>query len=303
MKRTRLLTIGICTGLLTLSRIGAKPFTGRSMQVEAKKIAQRTNRPTDQAFVQLEKKFDARIGVYAFDSGTQRTVAYRPDDRFAYASTYKALAAGAVLQQSSIHQLNEVILFSKDDLVTYSPIAENRVNSGMTLGEICEAAIRYSANTAGNLLLKKLGGPNGFEKTLNKIGDNVTKANRFETDLNETIPGDLRDTSTASALATDLKAFSVGKAPPTHKRKMLADWMRGNTTGDQLIRAGVPKGWAVADKSGAGGYGTRNDLAIVWPPKRLPIILAILSSRDTKDAPYHNELIAEAAKLTISTLK
>ncbi len=293
---------------LLLLVIAILPLAGWSMT--AKKPADRPNRAVkkipahiDREFAQLESKFDARLGVYAIDTGTNRKVAYRPNERFAYASTYKALATGAVLQQNSIDQLNKIITYTKDDLVTYSPITMAHVDTGMTLEEICEAAIRYSDNTAGNLLLKKLGGPDGFEKALRQIGDRTTEADRFETDLNEAAPGDIRDTSTAKALAADLKAFTVGHVLPTDKRKFLTDWMRGNSTGDQLIRAGVPKGWEAGDKSGAGGYGTRNDIAIVWPPNRAPIIIAILSTRNTKDATYDNALIAEAAKATLDALK
>lgn len=306
LKTTRMLKIGICVGVLSLSLASVKFFTGEPLQVEAKektKQTKHTNHATHREFAQLEKKFDARLGVYAIDTGTNQTVTYRSNERFAYASTYKALAAGAVLQQNSIDKLNEVITYTKNDLVTYSPVTEKRVDTGMTLGEICEAAIRYSDNTAGNLLFKKLDGPKGFEEALRQIGDKITMADRFETDLNEAIPGDNRDTSTAKTLATDLKAFTVGNALPADKRKILTDWMRGNTTGDKLIRAGVPKDWEVGDKSGAGSYGTRNDIAIVWPPNRAPIIIAILSSRDKKDATYDNELIAQAAKVTINALK
>jgi beta-lactamase class A len=254
-------------------------------------------------FSQLENKFGARLGVYAIDTGTSRTVAYRPDERFAYASTYKALAVGAVLQQNSIAKLDEVITYTKDDLVTYSPITEKHVETGMTLREICDAAVRYSDNTAGNLLLKKLGGPNGFDTVLKKIGDKVTKPARFETDLNQAIPGDTRDTSTPKALATSLQSFTVSDVLPTDKRKLLTDWLRGNTTGAKLIHAGVPKDWQVGDKSGAGSYGTRNDIAIVWPPNRDPIIIAILSSRDKQDTAYNDELIAQAAKIAMDALK
>lgn len=305
MKNTRILKIALYAVLLSLSLVSVRYFSGAE-QVDAKEKTDQTKNTiheTHQEFVQLEKEFDARIGVYAIDTGTHRTVAYQPDDRFAYTSTFKALATGAVLQQNSIDKLNEVITYTEDDLVTYSPITEKHLDTGMTLGEICEAAIRYSDNTAGNLLLQKLDGPKGFEKALKQIGDKVTKANRFETDLNEAIPGDIRDTSTARALATDLKAFTVGNVLSIDKRKILIDWMRGNATGDQLIRAGVPEGWEVGDKSGAGGYGTRNDIAIVWPPKGAPIIIAILTSRDTKDASYNNELIAEATKVIIRGIK
>ncbi len=257
---------------------------------------------TDQAFVQLEDEYDARLGVYAIDTGTGRTIAYRPDERFAYASTYKALAAGAVLLKSSIEELDEIITYSSNDLVTYSPITEKHVSTGMTLREISDAAVRYSDNTAGNLLFKRLGGPAGFEAILKQIGDTVTQADRYETELNEAVPGDDRDSSTPRALATSLHAFTVGDALPANKRTILTDWLRGNTTGDELIRAGVPEGWTVGDKTGAGNYGARNDIGIVWPPNGDPIVIAILSSRDTKDAGYDNSLIAQAAKTALDAL-
>lgn len=303
MKNKTTLNLGICIGLLCLSLTGFRPFYG-STHAEAKAIGDtKMTSCITKKFVQLEQKFDARLGVYAIDTGTNRTIAYRPNERFAYASTYKVLAAAAVLKKSPIEKLNEMIHYSKDDLVTYSPITEKHVDTGMSLKEISEAAIRYSDNTAGNILLQQLGGPKGFENSLKQIGDQVTKANRFETDLNSAIPGDIRDTSTAKALATDLKAFTVDNTLTADKRTILTDWMRGNATGDELIRAGTPIGWEVGDKSGAGSYGTRNDIAIVWPPNRAPIVLAILSKRFTKDANYDNALIAEAAKVVLTDLK
>src|SRR4051794_37224767 len=123
-----------------------------------------TKTPTshiDRKFARLENKFDALLGVYAIDTGTNQTVAYRPDERFAYASTYKALAAGALLQHYSMDQLDELVTYTRDDIVSYSPVTELHVDTGMTLREITEAAVRYSDNTAGNILLEKLGGPEG----------------------------------------------------------------------------------------------------------------------------------------------
>ncbi|MEC1651368.1 class A beta-lactamase [Bacillus vallismortis] len=304
LKNKAPLKLGICIGLLCLSLTGFKPFDA-STHAEAKAIGDTkvTSCITDEKFVQLEKKFDAKLGVYAIDTGTNKTISYRPNERFAYASTYKVLAAAAVLKKNAIEKLNEVIHYSKDDLVTYSPITEKHVDTGMSLKEIAEAAIRYSDNTAGNILLQQLGGPKGFERSLKQIGDHVTKANRFETDLNSAIPEDIRDTSTAKALATDLKAFTVDNNLTPDKRTILTDWMRGNATGDELIRAGAPIGWEVGDKSGAGSYGTRNDIAIVWPPHRAPIVVAILSNRFTEDAHYDNALIAEAAKVVLNNFK
>lgn len=297
LKSARMLKILMCVGLLSLSLFG-----NGLKQTEAKEKAEQTQ-GTGHKFMQLEKKFDARLGVYAIDTGTNRKVFYRPDERFAYTSTYKALAAGAVLKQKSMDELDEIITYSREDLVTYSPITEQYMDTGMTLREICDAAIRYSDNTAGNLLLEELGGPEGFEHALRQIGDHVTEADRFETELNSAIPGDIRDTSTARALATNMKALTVDHVLPNDKRSILTDWMKGNTTGDELIRAAVPEGWEVGDKTGAGAYGTRNDIAIVWPPNRDPIIIAILSSRDTENATYDNELIAKAAKLVLNSFK
>ncbi|WP_374702080.1 class A beta-lactamase Bla1 [Bacillus mobilis] len=306
LKNKRMLKIGICVGILGLSISSLQAFTGGASQVEAKEKTEpvkHNNHATYKDFSQLEKKFDARLGVYAIDTGTNQTISYRSNERFAFASTYKALAAGVLLQKNSTEKLNEVVTYTKEDLVDYSPVTEKHVDTGMTLGEIAEAAVRYSDNTAGNILFHKIGGPKGYEKALRQIGDRVTKSDRLETELNEAIPGDKRDTSTAKAIATNLKDFTVGNALPDQKRNILTDWMRGNATGDKLIRAGVPKDWIVGDKSGAGSYGTRNDIAIVWPPNRAPIIIAILSSKDEKEAAYDNQLIAEAAEVVINALR
>lgn len=256
----------------------------------------------DRQFQRLEQRFDARLGIYAIDTGTGRTVRHRSDERFAYASTFKALAAAQVLDQTTDVELDEVVRYSGDDLVTYSPITEQHVAEGMTLRAIADAAVRYSDNTAGNLLLRQLGGPHRFERNLRKIGDKVTDAARYETALNEATPGDRRDTSTPRALAKDLLAYAVADALEPADRDLLIGWLRGNTTGDELIRAGVPDGWVVGDKTGAAGYGTRNDIAVIWPPNRAPIVLAVLSSRDEQDAGYDNALIAQATEVVIAKL-
>ncbi|YCI23246.1 class A beta-lactamase [Paenibacillus sp. Z6-24] len=252
----------------------------------------------------LEQQRQGRVGVYAVDTGTGQVVAYRHNERFAFASTYKALAAAAVLQQRSISDLDRIITYSADDLVEYSPITEKHVETGMTLREICLAAIQYSDNTAGNILFQELNGPSGFQQALRQIGDTVTRSERIEPELNEIVLGDSRDTSTPRALAQDLRLFATtGKVLTQDKRQLLAEWMKGNTTGDQLIRAAVPKGWVVGDKTGSAAYGTRNDIAIIWPPDRAPIIMAILTDHDNKDAKTDNELVAKAARITLDALK
>ncbi|PKV89699.1 class A beta-lactamase [Streptomyces sp. TLI_146] len=254
-------------------------------------------------FKELERKYGARLGVYAVNTGDGREVGYRDGERFAYASTFKALAAGAVLRKYSLKGMTKVVKYSKDDLVTNSPVTEKHVDTGMTLGELGDAAVRYSDNTAGNLLFDALGGPKGLESALRQTGDAVTRVERREPDLNQWAPGTLRDTSTPRALAQDLRAFVVGDRLGTAERAQLTRWLRTNTTGDALIRAGVPKGWTVGDKTGAGGvYGIRNDIAVVWPPGAAPIVMAILTNRGTKDADFDNKLIADAAAVVARTV-
>ncbi|MGX5519068.1 class A beta-lactamase BlaIII [Bacillus cereus] len=257
----------------------------------------------DDSFAKLEKEYDAKLGIYALDTGTNQTVSYRSDDRFAFASTSKSLAVGALLRQNSIEALDERITYTREDLSNYNPITEKHVDTGMTLKELADASVRYSDSTAHNLILKKLGGPSAFEKILREIGDTVTNSERFEPELNEVNPGETHDTSTPKAIAKTLQSFTLGTVLPSEKRELLVDWMKRNTTGDKLIRAGVPKGWEVADKTGAGSYGTRNDIAVIWPPNKKPIVLAILSNHDKEDAKYDDKLIADATKTVLNILK
>ncbi|MDQ1006273.1 beta-lactamase class A [Streptomyces sp. V4I23] len=255
------------------------------------------------AFQELERRYDARLGVYAVDTGTGREVAYKDGQRFAYASTFKALAAGAVLRQHSPGGMDELITYSRDDLITHSPVTEKHVGTGMTLRALCEAAVRYSDNAAANLLFDRLGGPKGLDAVLEELGDDVTRMERREPELSRWTPGDTRDTSTPRAMAKNLRAFVLGDVLGQAERAQLTTWLRTNKTGDELIRAGVPKGWVVGDKTGTGsGYGARNDIAVVWPPDASPIVVAIMSNRSEKDAAFDNRLIAEAASVVTDTL-
>lgn len=259
--------------------------------------------PAPAELAALERRFGARIGVYAVDTGTGRTLAHRADERFAYASTCKALAAGAMLAATSDADRDRVVRYRRADLVAHSPVTERHVETGMTLRDAAEAAVRYSDNTAGNLLFDALGGPAGFERALREVGDSVTRPARTEPDLNAATPGDERDTSTPRALAGSLRAYTLGEALPPADRDLLLGWMRASTTGSGLVRAGVPAGWQVADKSGTGGYGTRNDIAVVWPPDSAPIVLAVMSSRGSRDAKPDDTLVAEAARATVTALR
>ncbi|GAA2096166.1 class A beta-lactamase [Streptomyces albiaxialis] len=256
----------------------------------------------ERAFAALERRYDARLGVHGVDTGSGAVVAHRPDDRFAYASTCKALLAAAVLDKNSLKGLDKKVRYGRGDLIHHSPVTERHVRTGMTLRELCDAAVRYSDNCAANLLFDELGGPSGFQDVLRALGDRVTRADRYEIDLSDATPGDRRDTSTPRAMATDLRTYVLGDALSDRKRALLTDWLRRNTTGDDLIRAGVPEGWRVGDKTGNGGYGTRNDIAVIWPPDAEPLVLAVMSRRDTKDAEHDDALIARAARVAVEAL-
>lgn len=254
-------------------------------------------------FGALEEEFDARLGVYALDTGSGEEVAFRADERFAFASTFKALLAGVVLAENSLAEMERVVEYGEEDLVDHSPVTEEHVDSGMSLLELCEATVRYSDNAAGNLLLAEVGGPEGFGEALVELtGDGVTSPVRWETELNEAVPGDERDTSTPEALAGSLEAFALGDVLPEDRREVLVGMLVRNTTGDDLIRAGVPQGWVVGDKTGGGGHGTRNDIAVLWPEEGDPIVVAVLSSRDVEGAEWDDALVAGATEVVVEAL-
>lgn len=262
----------------------------------------------DPALRSLEEKNDARVGVFALDTATGATVAYRADERFAYDSTYKALAAGLLLKAKTAAELAAPVPIGRADIVAHSPVTEQHVGGTMTLAELCDAAIRQSDNTAGNALLTALGGPAGFEAALRGIGDATTHADRTETTLNEATPGDVRDTTTPRAFGNDLTTLASGSGLSPAARSQLVDWMSGNSLTDTLARAGVPAGWVVADKSGSGGYGSRNDLAVLFPPKlgsgsaAAPVVMAIFTSHAAEDAPTDDALVAVTTRVVLGAL-
>lgn len=259
--------------------------------------------PVSGDFKALERKYGARLGVYAVNTGTGREVVYNDDQRFAYASTFKAFAAAAVLREYSLNGMDKVIKYSKDDLIDHSPVTEKHLETGMTLRDLCDAAVRYSDNTAANLLFDALGGPKGLAAALAEVGDTVTRVERREPELNQWAPGAVRDTTTPRAFAGNLREFVLEDALGDDERAQLTRWLQTNTTGDELIKAGMPSGWVVGDKSGGGGvYGVRNDIAVVWPPDSAPLVLAVMSHRGTEDAGYENKLIAEAASVVAKAL-
>lgn len=258
--------------------------------------------PDGSRFAALERRHRARLGVFALATGTGATITYRADERFAFCSTFKALAAAAVLHRNGLSHLDHRVTYTGADVDSISPITRNHVATGMTIGQLCDAAIRYSDGTAGNLLMRDIGGPAGLTAYLRRLGDTVSRMDQYEPGLNRDRPNDPRDTTTPRAIAADYRELVLGTALPSDKRALLTNWLKHNTTGAQRVRAGLPHGWTVADKTGTGDYGRAGDVAIVWPPRGAPLVLAIMSDRPGCTTAPDSTLIAATAKLLASSL-
>jgi beta-lactamase class A len=277
------------------SASGSSPTPGRRSVSPA-------GTPDTSRFAALERKHGARLGVYALATGTGTTVAYRADRRFAFCSTFKALAAAAVLHRNPLSHLDKRVTYTRADVDSISPITQNHVAGGMTIRQLCDAAIRYSDGTAGNLLMRDIGGPAQLTAYLRELGDTVSRMDDYEPKLNRIRPQDPRDTTTPRAIAATYQKLVLGDALTSDKSALLKDWLEHNTTGAERIRAGLPKGWTVADKTGTGDYGRANDIAIVWPPHTAPLVVAIMSDRSGYSTPAKDSLIVEATKQIVSDL-
>lgn len=255
---------------------------------------------TDARIGELEARYGGRVGVSALDTGSGRRIEHRADERFPMCSTFKLLAAACVLARvdRGEERLDRRVVFQASDLVTYSPGTEKRVGrDGMTMGEICAAAMTLSDNTAGNLMLASLGGPPALTAYARALGDKVTRLDRIETALNEGAPGDPRDTTTPAAMLDDLCQLVLGTALSEPSRAQLTTWLLENKTGDRRLRAGFPAGWRVGDKTGTGGNGTAADVAMVWRPERAPLAVAVYWTGTATPFEQRNVLFEEVARI------
>jgi beta-lactamase class A len=243
----------------------------------------------------LERDSGGRLGVVLLDTATGKRAGHRMDERFPMCSTFKVLAASAILHNvdAGKESLERRVYFNETDLVTYSPETKKHVGpSGMTIAELCKAAITLSDNTAGNLLLASIGGPKGFTDFARSLGDKMTRLDRIETALNEALPDDPRDTTTPNAMASDLQSLVLGKTLSAKSRAQLVEWLAANTTGGKRLRAGLPTGWHVGDKTGTGDRGTANDIAVIWPTGRAPVIVTVYLTGATASSDQQSAVIA-----------
>ncbi len=224
----------------------------------------------------LERINGGRVGVTILDAGSGERVGYRENERFPMCSTFKFLLVSAVLQHVDRRQQNleREVKIPALPLIFNSPLTEPHAGATMTIAALCRAAMTRSDNTAANLLLETIGGPSGVTAFARSIGDEVTRLDRMETTLNESLAGDPRDTTSPAAMADDLNSVLLGNVLSKPSRDQLILWMEANQTGLDRLRANLPAGWRAADKTGSNLEHTSNDIAVIWPRGDSPIVVA-----------------------------
>ena len=278
-------------------------FISSSLPLVANAQQIQTSASIQKKLAELDASSGGRLGISAINTANNARIQYHAEERFPLCSTSKVMAAAAILKESEKNQslLQKQITYGKKDVEKsgYAPITQQHLSHGMSVNELCQAAIEYSDNAAMNLLMKTLGGPDAVTTYARSIDDHTFQLDQWEPELN-TAPNDNRDTTTPNAMANSLKQLTLGGVLTPPQREQLKTWLKNNTTGNARIRAGVPKDWIVGDKTGTGDYGTSNDIAIIWPPNCAPIILAIYFTQDKKDAALREDVIASATRLVIN---
>ncbi len=246
----------------------------------------------------IETASQGRLGVAVLDVASGAFSGNRLDERFPMCSTFKWLAAAQVLQRvdQGHEQLKRRVRFGKEVLLPWSPVTEQHVDDGMTVGELCQAAVAMSDNAAGNLLLQSLGGPRGLTRFAREQGDSVTRLDRWEPQLNESTPGDPRDTSSPRAMAGLLQRLVVGQALSRGSREQLAQWLRDTKTNAQRLGAGLPALWRVGSKTGTGPHGSTNDVGVYWREGRPPIVVVAFLTESAASLAVRETAIAQVAK-------
>ena len=252
----------------------------------------------------IEHRLEGRLGVAVLDTGSGRRLTHRASERFAMCSTFKFLAAAAVLSRvdQSVDRLDRFVHYGPEDLLEYAPITKQHVkDGGMALEALAAAAIEYSDNTAANLLLETIGGPAGLTRFVRELGDGVTRLDRNEPTLNVVNAGDVRDTTSPGAMLEDMKMLLLGtQALSTASQQLLTTWIVANTTGGDRLRAGLPATWRVGDKTGTGANGATNDIAIAWPPGSSPILIASYFTDSPASLVDRNGALAEVGHIVAS---
>lgn len=257
-------------------------------------------------FQSLEAAHGGRLGVAALDSTNGSRITHRENERFPLCSTFKLLAAAAVLKRvdRGEDQLDRLIAYSQSDLLEYAPVTRaNLGKGGMSIGDLCDAAMTLSDNTAGNLLLDQLGGPAGLTRYVRTLGDTVTRLDRNEPTLNAALPDDPRDTTSPAAMLSNLNRLLIGDELSKNSRATLLAWMRNCKTAAKRIPAGLPPGWKSGDKTGSGDRGTTNDVAIIDRPAAAPILIAAYYTGSPASAAERDSVLADVGRIVCSRFR
>lgn len=261
--------------------------------------------PLLRAVVDIEARLHARVGVAVQEVGGARQWLYRADERFPMSSTFKTLACAALLQRvdAGEEDLSRRVVLQEPELVSYSPVTETRTGGdGMSLAELCDATLTVSDNSAGNKVLQAIGGPAGLTAFMRSIGDEVTRLDRWETELNEGVPDDIRDTTSPAAMARAMESLVLGDTLSPASRRQLAEWLRNDRVADALFRASLPAEWMIADKTGAGGFGSRSIAAVIWPPAGGPLVATVYITETEASFDERNAAIAEIGAAIVTEM-
>ncbi|WP_416351067.1 class A beta-lactamase [Staphylococcus saprophyticus] len=254
---------------------------------------------------QIENEYNTKVGIYGINTENGKVYEHNADERFAFASTYKAIASGILLNKVAPSELNKKVEINESEIVANSPVTEQYLGKTMSLKALIKASMLQSDNTANNKIMQELGGVNGLKHELVQLGDDVSEPQRLEPELNYFDPNNKADTTTPRAAAQTLNSILTSNEMNGSNLSLLKQTMIENKTGDTLIKAGMPNSYTVGDKSGqALTYATRNDLAFIYPKGQdKPIILAIYSKQNQKDAKPNDKVISDSAREVIKYLK
>ena len=213
-------------------------------------------------------------------------------------STFKTLACAKLLAdvEKELQSFDTSAVITKNAIITWSPVTEKLIGENISLKQACSATMIMSDNTAANIVLTGINGPEALTKFMRSIGDKVTRLDRIEPDLNEALDGDKRDTTTPNAIVKSLHSLLFGDVLSEPSKIQLKQWMIDNKVTGSLLRSVLPENWSIADRSGAGGYGSRGITAVVWSKMRSPIIISIYLTQTDASFALRDKAIADIGK-------
>jgi len=245
----------------------------------------------------IEKQSHLKIGLYALDTNSGQIITHHANDRFPFQSTFKLIGVSALLtQDSSKHPLQKKVFLHPRDLVFWHPVSGQYVNQYVTLQILAQATISYSDNPAINIIIHELGGLKAVNQFAHQMGNTSFNLAHYEAQLNSN-PHDIADTSTPKDMALSIQKILLSTVLSSENKSLLLSWMKDNTAGYHRIRAGVPLGWLVADKTGSGSYGIANDIGIAWSPTCKPVVLSIFTVSEEPHAKPNDAVIAKVTQI------